>query len=190
MEWTRSDTLVLASPLCAFCHGLGLRDGRDNRAEPCNCVLREVFRVCYAQFRRCVTQDKSVSQSRLELVTGSHTFYTWGRKDEEYIADFTLVTRRTLSTFEHRIFNYHFLLGADWRLCCGKLNMERGIFYHHVYEIEQKLGRIFRELQPYGLYPIEGYFEESTREVVRSSRRSFSIRAIRPPLALPRKNAA
>lgn len=190
MEWTRSDTLALALPQCAFCHGLGLRDGRDNRVEPCNCVLREIFRACYLRFRQCVIEGRSVSQSRLQIVSGSHTFYSWGRKDEEYIADFTLVAKRSLSAFEHRIFKYHFLMGADWRLCCRKLKIERGMFYHYVYEIEQKLGRVFRELQPYGLYPLESYFEDSTREVVHSTRRTFEIRPVRPPLAISRKKAA
>lgn len=189
MEWTRSDTLALAAPQCAYCHGLGLRDGQDSRVEPCNCVLRQIFRDCYARFRACVKQDKYISRSRLELVSGSHSNYSWGRKDEEYIADFCLVTHRTLSEAEHRIFKYHFLMGADWRLCCLKLNVDRGIFFHQVYRIQEKLGRVYRELEPYGLYPVEEYFENSTRQAVRSKRLHFKIRPVRPPLRL-RKPAA
>ena len=83
---------------------------------------------------------------------------TWGRKDEEYIADFCLVARRTLDDVEYQIFRYHFLLGADWRLCSRRLSLERGNFFHAVYRIEQKLGRTFRELQPYSLYPLDEYF--------------------------------
>ncbi len=92
---------------------------------------------------------------------GGSRRYTWGRKDEEYIADFTLVSRRTLTADEYRIFNYHFLLGADWKLCCRKLKMDRGNFFHAVYRIQQKLGKVFRELEPYALYPLDEYFGSS-----------------------------
>lgn len=185
MQWTRSDTLALASPRCAFCHGLGLRDGRDNRQEPCNCVLRQIFRACYSRFRVCATQDKYIAHAHLEVIYGSHSSYNWGRKDEEYVADFCLVSRRVLNDAEHRIFRYHFLLGADWRLCCRKLRMDRGNFFHMLYRIEAKLGRVYRELKPYGLYPLRDYFENSSRGPVHSCRRVFRVQSIRPPLAFP-----
>jgi hypothetical protein len=59
---------------------------------------------------------------------------------------------------EHTLFRYHFLLGADWKLCCRRLKIDRGSFFHMVYRIEQKLGRIFAELKPYPLYPVNEYF--------------------------------
>jgi hypothetical protein len=79
-------------------------------------------------------------------------------KDEEYVADFCLVSRRALSLREHMIFRYHYLLGADWKLCCQKLNTDRGAFFHEIYRIEQKLGRVFRELEPHALFPVDEYF--------------------------------
>ena len=79
------------------------------------------------------------------------------------MADFCLVSRRNLSEDEHRLFRYHFLLGADWTLCTGKLGMSRGNFFHAVYRIEQKLGRVFRELQPYPLFPLDDYFNGPSR---------------------------
>jgi hypothetical protein len=185
MEWTRSDTLALAAPQCSYCQGLGLKDGLDNRLEPCNCVLRCIFRACYSHFRHCVAQDRHLSVSRLELVNGSASHYNWGRKDEEYIADFCIVTKRTLSEVEYRVFKYHCLLGADWRLCCRKLNTDRGTFFHVLYRIESKLGRMFRELKPYGLYPLAEYFDNARREAVCASRRIFKVRPIRPPLRQP-----
>jgi hypothetical protein len=36
--------------------------------------------------------------------------------------------------------------------------MDRGNFFHAVYRIEQKLGRVFRELEPYALFPVNEYF--------------------------------
>jgi hypothetical protein len=77
------------------------------------------------------------------------------------MADFVLVSRRTLDECEYSIFKFHFLLAADWRLCCRRLNMDRGIFFHSVYRIEEKLGRVFRELQPYGLFPLDQYFGDT-----------------------------
>ena len=83
---------------------------------------------------------------------------TWGRKDEEYCADFVLVARRTLTLEEYRVFNWHLVLGADWKLVARQTRMDRGNFFHTVYRIQQKLGRKFRELTPYPLFPLDDYF--------------------------------
>jgi hypothetical protein len=99
----------------------------------------------------------------MEPQGGGSSRLTWGRKDEEYIADFCLVSRRTLDDFEYKLFRYHFLLGADWRLCSRRLGIQRGNFFHAVYRIEQKLGRVFRELTPYALYPLDEYFNGAVR---------------------------
>jgi len=158
MEWTRSDTITLAKQSCAQCHGLGLRSGIKGKPSPCNCVLRAVFRACYARFRYCATKEKYMSKATPELIAGREGRLTWGRKDEEYIADFCLVSRKALDDLECKVFRFHFLLGADWKLCTRKLNIDRGNFFHAVYRIEQKLGRVFRELEPYGLFPLDEYF--------------------------------
>lgn len=163
MEWTRSETLALAMHQCAQCHGSGLRLARKGVLSPCNCVLRSIFRICFNRFQKCVTQERHLSRVSLEPHMGRTRPSTWGRKDEEYIADFTLIARRHLTEEEHRLFRYHFLLGADWKLCSRKLGMERGNFFHAVYRIEQKLGRVFRELQPYPLYPLDDYFHGPSR---------------------------
>jgi hypothetical protein len=163
MEWTRSDTIALAKNSCTQCHGLGLRTNRRGRSNPCNCVLREIFRACYARFRHCATKEKYMSRVSLEFVPGRERKMTWGRKDEEYVADFILVSRRTLDEFEYKVFKFHFLLGADWKLCCRRLGLDRGNFFHCVYRIEQKLGRVFRELEPYGLWPLDEYFHGTVR---------------------------
>lgn len=94
----------------------------------------------------------------MEHCSGKDSRRTYGRRDEEYIADFCLVSRRALDEFEYRIFRFHFLLGADWKLCCRRLNIDRGTFFHAVYRIEEKLGRVYRELEPYGLFPLDEYF--------------------------------
>jgi len=89
------------------------------------------------------------------------------------MADFCLVARRTLDDREHQIFRFHFLLGADWKLCGRRLEMDRGMFFHSVYRIEEKLGRVFRELEPYPLFPLDDYFSGPSR---------FTEQACRPAL--------
>lgn len=98
--------------------------------------------------------------SKVSLVPcrGKDQKMTFARLDEEYIADFCLISRRTLDELEYGVFRNHFLLGADWRLCCRQMRIDRGTFFHAVYRIQQKLGRVFRELQPYSLFPLDEYF--------------------------------
>jgi len=164
LEWDRSETLVLAHNSCTRCHGLGLISGKRGKQSPCNCVLRSIFRICYARFRHCALKEKYLSKASMQLVAGPKRRLTWGRKDEEYVADFCLISRRYLAGLEYTIFKYHFLLGADWKICCRRLSLDRGNFFHAVYRIQQQLGRVFRELQPYGLYPLDEYFHSTYRE--------------------------
>src|SRR5947199_7011734 len=164
MEWTRSETLALAQQSCIHCLGLGLRPGRAGVSTPCNCVFRSIFRACYARFRQCASKEKYISRVSLESNPGRQRKSVWGLKNEEFMADFCLVSRRTLDEFQYRVFKYHFLLGADWKLCCRKLNLDRGNFFHEVYRIEQKLGRTFRELEPFALFPLDEYFGNTTRK--------------------------
>lgn len=162
MEWTRSETIILAAHGCKQCHGLGLRMSRQNRFAPCKCVFRAVFRACYSRFRQCVTKEKHLSRVSLEFNARGGRRITWGRKNEEYAADFVLVSRRTLSPEDYRLFNYHFLLGADQSLCSRKLGIDRGTFFHRIYRIQAQLGQVFAELKPYALYPLDEYFHGRT----------------------------
>lgn len=101
------------------------------------------------------------------------------------MADFCLVSRRELDDFEYRIFRYHHLLGADWRLCCRQLKMERGDFFHTVYRIERKLGKVFAELEPYPLYPLPEYFNSVVhKDEPAQWDKSFGARAGRIELPL------
>ncbi|HSW49035.1 MAG TPA: hypothetical protein VLH09_02620 [Bryobacteraceae bacterium] len=113
-----------------------------------------------------------MSRTSPERIAGREGCLVWGRKDEEYIADFCLVSRRALDELEYSVFKFHFLLGADWRLCTRRLKLDRGNFFHTVYRIEQKLGRVYRELEPYGLFPLDEYF--------RGPRRPSQIRSLLP----------
>jgi hypothetical protein len=130
-----------------------------------------------------------MTQARLEMVSGKERRSIWGRKDEEFCADFCLVSKRVLEEKEYSIFRYHYLLGADWRLCCRQLKMDKGVFFHSIYRIEQKLGRVFRELQPYPLFPLDEYFGGSVRAPLPPAYRNLvkmpalpKNGALRPPL--------
>jgi hypothetical protein len=198
MEWTRTETIALAKQNCTQCHGVGLRLGKKTALKPCNCVLRSIFRICFNRFRYCASKEKYLSRVSMDFSSrGPEGRNTWGRKDEEYVADFVLVARRTLSEEEYKIFSFHYLLGADWKLCCRKMKVDRGTFFHAVYRIEQKLGQVFRELQPYALYPVDEYFSTTSAAPVRSTpQNTGKVVPIRPVLRkvtfddIPEKQAA
>src|ERR1022692_2275164 len=115
MNWERSQTIALAKTTCTHCHGYGLRPGRNEREVPCNCVFRAVFRACYARFRDCVSRDRHLSRVQLEFCNGKDNRITYGRKVEEYIADFCLVSRNALSPLEYDIFRFHEYFGGTMR---------------------------------------------------------------------------
>jgi hypothetical protein len=76
----------------------------------------------------------------------------------EFRADFWMVARRSLDAWHWRLFVLHFILGLEWRACLLPLRTDRGNFFHGVYRVEARLGRVFRELRPYSLFPVGNYF--------------------------------
>jgi hypothetical protein len=105
--------------------------------------------------------EKHLSTVSLDWSSGPRGKRSYGRKVEEYVADFCAVSRRALDDQQYPLFRYHYLLGADWKLCCRVLKIEKGDFFHRVYRIEEILGRTFRELKPYALFPLYEYFGTS-----------------------------
>ncbi len=85
---------------------------------------------------------------------------TYDRKNEEYMADFVVIAKRTLDERDLKLFRFHFVLGADWKMCCRRLGLDRGGFFHALYRIQQKLGKAFRETLPYPLFPVYEYLDE------------------------------
>lgn len=151
-SWPRSLLLVLAKYNCAVCHGSGLR--LDHAAvAPCACVLRAIFRSCYARFELCTGPERYLRRAAFERGRGHRSP---GRKDEEYIADFCLVAKRTLTPAEYRLFHFHFL-------CMGRSGSQRENYFADVYRLEEKLGRTYAELRPYPLYPLSDYFHGASR---------------------------
>lgn len=166
MEWTHSDTIALAAEECVRCHGFGIRQMERGGPRPCSCVFRAIFRICLSKFYQCVAKEKRLTPVSLEPTPKGGRRITWGRKNEEYIADFLLVTQRTLDPFEYQVFRFHYILGASWSLCARRLGIDRGRFFHAVYRIQEKLGRTYRELRPYALFPTDEYFNGRTENTV------------------------
>jgi hypothetical protein len=152
----------------------------NGREAPCNCVFRAVFRSCFNRFREFAANADHIGTVSLEFCRGRDGRRSYARKREDYVADFCLVSRRVLDDYEHQLFRFHFLLGADWRLCCRQLHMERGTFFHSIYRIEQRLGRVFAELEPYALYPVSEYLGGMIRKEPASSLLAVPLRP-RPP---------
>jgi len=101
------------------------------------------------------TQTGSVSW---DLCGGQEGYRMYSRKREEFIADFCLVSERALDDFGYKLLKFHYLLGADWKLCCQHFKMDRGTYFHSLYRLENRLGRVFAEVLPYPLYPLDEYF--------------------------------
>jgi len=154
MVWDRSAVCALALRECAACHGSGLRAVWHNgppRSVPCNCVFRRIFRAVMRAYRY---------RREFRPVGGiNFRFAVPGRKSEEFLADVWLASKRHLDAAHWPVFRLHFVEGQDWRACTAALRMNRGNFFHAVYRIEQQLGRVFRELRPYALFPVDEYFD-------------------------------
>lgn len=185
MLLNQSNAIGLAKASCLLCQGLGVRIIRKDTEVPCNCIFRAIFRACLNRFRQCTISADHIGSVSLEFCRGAEGRRTYSRKREEFIADFCLVSRRSLDDVEYTLFKYHFLLGADWKLCCRQLKMDRGNFFHMVYRIEQKLGRIFCELKPYALYPLNEYFGGVIvkKPPTRADESLSKAKTFRPPMA-------
>ena len=178
MEWTRSETLALAMHNCTQCHGSGLRLARK---ELFALQLRAARDFPHLLGPVCALRDagKALEPGFARAARGPLAPVYLGAKRRRIYRRFLLVARRALDDFEHRLFRYHFLLGADWKLCARRLGIDRGNFFHAVYRIEQKLGRVFREIRPYPLFPLDEYFNGPSRSARRASAQSGADRPAR-----------
>jgi hypothetical protein len=132
-------------------------------------------------------KEKYLSRVTLEIHSGPNRRGTWGRKQEEFVADFLAVAKRTLTEEEFRVFRFRYLLAADWKLCCAKLKIERGPFHHMIYRIQTKLGETFASLEPYASYPLDEYFGGTHRSnpVTPFPVPEARVIPIRPPVSKP-----
>ena len=154
--------IALALVGCVHCKGLG-----TSGQGACICVDRSVFRIVLSKFRQCAAGGHLVRPLSIDGTSGPQgRRISYGRKNEEFMADVYLTAKRTLTNpTEWAVFRFFHLLGADWKLCGGRLGMNKGAIFHVVYRVEHKLGKVFRELQPYALWPVDEYFQGNTRRV-------------------------
>ena len=173
----RSSLMMLAYPTCARCNGTGM-----DACDICACVNRGVFRAVLNKALECAAGAHHLRPRSIEAISGPRGKATYGSKPSEYLCEVHLIGKRALTADEWDVFRFHHLLGADWKLCCQRLSMTRGNFFHACYRIEETLGRVFRELKPYPLYPLDEYFQPVTRTV---DARPFPIPHERHPNGAP-----
>ena len=163
-HWDRSENIALARPRCVACHGLGLVGASCARVHPCGCVWRAIFRACLERYRSIqVKQERGPVRGGLGIRPGPRGHRRgppWQWKNLDYCADFVLLARRVLDPLHYQIFRLHFLEERPCGECTRRLGISRGHFFHAVYRLQQKLGQRFRELQPYGLWPLPVYFSD------------------------------
>ena len=187
MTWSRLETTRLAKPGCQLCKGEGIIQGaRITTVNPCGCVLREIFRQCLDHFRTCAASVGSMRAARWACEGGrsKNRGICHVHRNQEFVADFCLSARRELSGLRLQIFNFHFVLGGAPKLVCRRLGISLGEYFHQQYRIEEILGRAFREMQPYALYPLKAYFGDVFAHCTESCLVPPMVRPLplRPPL--------
>ena len=118
-----------------------------SRQVPCKCALRNLFRAVLGRYRR----------EQIRMLDARRSWRRWSRS-AEFLADVVLSSMTRLSERDAVIFREHFLEGRPWYEVCRRVHLDRGNFFHAVYSIEARLGRLYAELQPFSLFPTDGYF--------------------------------
>jgi len=199
MEWTRSETIGLASLRCPQCGGIGLLRGPKGTLDACPCVFRKVFRICWNRYKfgRHEQMERGapiVNVARLgrraQQQPGAFTFTL-----ECYLADFVLVAKRALSADEFEFFSTAYLSGVDWTRVHEAVGMNRTHFIHVCNRVGATLGRAFSETQPFALFPLDAYFSRpapGTRTTALSGKVPARYQPLVPPLVQrqPLKRAA
>jgi hypothetical protein len=183
----RAELIAMALVTCGQCKGTGLT---LETGKVCKCVHRAVFRACLGRYLYCSMGAHYVAPVATEH-SGStaHGRTSYGRKHEEYCADFWLIAKRTLADAPllWDVLCFHYLLGADWKACTRRLKVDRGNFFHACYRLEERLGRVFRELKPYALFPLDEYFMGTVRGAKTTAilaQEQPQRNPLRPPLAV------
>lgn len=144
---------ALADRHCKTCQG----KGTDLLGEICGCVDRAVFRIC---IRRAQCAPLLVSPDYACTLARN----SWGRPAEEYVADVVSTAERALQPDQRELFRLHYLMRADTGFCARKLGTSEGGIKWSLWRIRETLGREFRTMQPYPLYPLAEYFRRGMRE--------------------------
>lgn len=185
-----SEWMALSYASCKFCFGTGVRlFGVGHVETVCNCCNRG---VCRSVVRAYKFYSESIGQTLRspQLSDGSNrqARRTGGNRQAEWCADVWLCAKRNLTPRQWQIFRRHHIGGEQW----NQFGIEWGVFWHEKYRLEQILGRVFRELKPYALFPTDEYFHESSLSLSADVRpcavpapRYPNGRPLVPPLAAP-----
>src|SRR5215469_16540888 len=146
----RSEYVLHALSNCPHCAGSGLAGLK--KKNHCRCVRRGIFRAVLSYVNYLTAYPRLVHPMRLDGVSKRVYRPAVIGLDQDYLADFYLLAKRTLDPLKFAIFRYYHLFGASQKLCCDRLGMDRGTFYNAVYSIEEAIGRAMVTLQP-PLYP-------------------------------------
>lgn len=145
----------IAEHRCSACFGLGYV-ALQRRKEPwavCKCAYRAMFRQCFGKYRRLGFDMESGRALAIKTRRG-HTYYP----GIDYRADFWLAAKRVLEAREWQVFVLHKIQGHDWHMCCRVLKLDRGVFFHAVYRLEEQLGKALMERE---LWPVGKYFKSA-----------------------------
>ncbi len=137
--------------------------------EPCEHEYISRFEKCLDRYR----QSKGEYGKSAGILGGGDNGVVrtsptiWSRPGIEYIADFESVGRRALKDEVHKIiFKYLFVENRGPWKTLGELvkaahRTDPVIFISTTREIKIKLGKVFSELQPYALWPVQAYMHQS-----------------------------
>jgi hypothetical protein len=87
----------------------------------------------------------------------------WVRRNEDFRADFHACGLRVLPKHLYQIFTFYHLHGANMEIVRRRLNLGDRRAWEYVADIEKIVGREIAHLQPYSLFPPQGYMMPTSR---------------------------
>src|ERR1022692_3310071 len=157
MQWTPQIAAELARYGCRDCRGTG-RVGSIEPKALCPCVYRAAFPACHHRFRYCGGTQSSVRRVSFERISGAvDRSMTWVRRAEDFRADFHACGLRSLPKHLYQFFSFYYLHGANQELVCRRLGVSPRLADKWMVEIEVTVGREIAHLEPYSLFPPQGY---------------------------------
>lgn len=153
---------ALAKARCETCMGLGqrlnLKTGQPQG--PCRCAIFRLFRICHNKYRDCGRNMEHYSAVSFTRTGGGPGGRNFGRKNEEYRADFFLIASRTLrrGTAEHRFFKIRYIEDNGRAETQRALHLTRAEYDRLDDRVVYAAGKAFMTNEPSTIYPFDSYF--------------------------------
>jgi hypothetical protein len=165
MQWTPETAAQLSRPGCRDCRETGLVS-----TNLCDCVSRAVFRACYRRFKHCGTMHVSMRKVNFERTSkGVDRTLSWVRRNEDYRADFHSCGLRALPRHLYQLFSFYHLHGCSLDVARRRLGMSYRQSVEWIGEVETFVGREIAFLEPYSLFPPQGYMIPAGRSKIISN---------------------